>query len=82
MRAKRLVAKDSLHGMRSSGSSAFVFLGQCLKFLNYTNLENIRNLNECKKEKNMKKEYWKLILQVIISVLTALGTTVGITSCG
>lgn len=30
----------------------------------------------------MKKEYWKLILQVIISVLTALGTTVGITSCG
>lgn len=30
----------------------------------------------------MKKETWKTILQIAISVLTALATTLGITSCG
>ena len=29
----------------------------------------------------MKKETWKTILQITISVLTALATTLGITSC-
>lgn len=29
----------------------------------------------------MKKETWKTILQVIISVLTAVATTLGMTSC-
>ena len=29
----------------------------------------------------MKKEVWKTILQVIIAVLTAVGTTLGVTSC-
>ncbi|MCF2589895.1 smalltalk protein [Prevotellaceae bacterium LCP21S3_C11] len=29
----------------------------------------------------MKKETWKTILQIAISVLTALATTLGITSC-
>ncbi len=29
----------------------------------------------------MKKETWKLILQLIVSVLTAIGTTLGVTSC-
>lgn len=29
----------------------------------------------------MKKETWKTILQIIISVLTALATTLGVTSC-
>ncbi|WP_418868992.1 smalltalk protein [Segatella hominis] len=29
----------------------------------------------------MKKETWKTILQIAISILTALGTTLGITSC-
>ena len=29
----------------------------------------------------MKKETWKTILQIAISVLTALATTFGITSC-
>lgn len=29
----------------------------------------------------MKKEVWKTILQVIIAVLTAVDTTLGVTSC-
>lgn len=29
----------------------------------------------------MEKETWKTILQIAISVLTALATTLGITSC-
>nr|WP_297651829.1 smalltalk protein [uncultured Prevotella sp.] len=29
----------------------------------------------------MKKETWKTILQLIITVLTAVGTTLGLTSC-
>ena len=30
----------------------------------------------------MKKETWKTILQIAISILTAIATTLGITSCG
>ncbi len=29
----------------------------------------------------MSKETWKTLLQVIVSVLTALATTIGVTSC-
>ena len=29
----------------------------------------------------MKRETWKTLLQVIISVLTAVATTLGVTSC-
>ena len=29
----------------------------------------------------MSKETWKLILQVIVSVITAIATTLGISSC-
>ncbi len=29
----------------------------------------------------MKKETWKTILQIAISILTALATTLGVTSC-
>ncbi len=29
----------------------------------------------------MKKETWKTILQFVISFLTAIGTTLGVTSC-
>ena len=29
----------------------------------------------------MKKETWKTVLQILISILTALATTLGITSC-
>ncbi|MDO4981178.1 MAG: smalltalk protein [Prevotellaceae bacterium] len=28
-----------------------------------------------------KRESWKLIIQVVISVLTAIATTLGVTSC-
>ncbi|WP_177207119.1 smalltalk protein [Prevotella sp. KH2C16] len=29
----------------------------------------------------MKKETWKLLIQMLISVLTAIATTLGVTSC-
>ncbi len=29
----------------------------------------------------MKKETWKLVVQILMSVLTALGTSLGVTSC-
>ncbi len=29
----------------------------------------------------MKRETWKLLLQVLVSILTAVGTTLGVTSC-
>lgn len=29
----------------------------------------------------MKKETWKTLIQVIISILTAVATTLGVTSC-
>ena len=29
----------------------------------------------------MKKDTWKIVLQVAISILTAIATTLGITSC-
>ncbi len=29
----------------------------------------------------VKKETWKLVLQLIVSILTAIGTTLGVTSC-
>ncbi|MFW5626707.1 smalltalk protein [Segatella copri] len=31
--------------------------------------------------KKMKKETWKSILQIIVTVLTALCTSLGVTSC-
>ena len=29
----------------------------------------------------MKKETWKFILQTIVAILTAIATTLGVTSC-
>ena len=29
----------------------------------------------------MKKETWKMVIQLIVSILTAIATTLGITSC-
>ena len=29
----------------------------------------------------MKKDTWKMVLQIAISVLTAIATTLGVTSC-
>ncbi|MCR5130625.1 MAG: smalltalk protein [Prevotella sp.] len=28
-----------------------------------------------------KKEFWKYIIQTLIAILTAIGTTLGVTSC-
>lgn len=29
----------------------------------------------------MKKETWKQIIQILVTILTAIGTTLGVTSC-
>ena len=29
----------------------------------------------------MKKQTWKMVIQVLISILTAIATTVGVSSC-
>jgi hypothetical protein len=35
-----------------------------------------------KKMNAMKnKEFWKTLIQIVVTVLTALGTTLGVTSC-
>ena len=34
-----------------------------------------------KKMGKMKKETWKMVIQLIVSVLTAVATTLGVTSC-
>jgi hypothetical protein len=28
-----------------------------------------------------KKEFWKYVIQLLIAILTAIGTTMGVTSC-
>ena len=33
------------------------------------------------KFKIMKKETWKTVIQIIVSILTAIATTLGVTSC-
>lgn len=32
-------------------------------------------------ENNNKKNIWKLVIQTIITILTAIGTSLGVTSC-
>ena len=34
-----------------------------------------------RKFKVMKKETWKTLIQILVSILTAIGTTLGVTSC-
>ena len=34
-----------------------------------------------KKERVMKKENWKTVIHIIVSILTAIATTLGVTSC-
>ena len=29
----------------------------------------------------MKKETWKMVIQILVSILTAMGTALGTTSC-
>ena len=43
--------------------------------------EKQKNINVEQKSNTMKKETWKTILQIAISILTAIATTLGVTSC-
>ena len=38
------------------------------------------NKKKEKEERKMKKETWKIVIQMMISVLTAIATTLGMTS--
>ena len=44
----------------------------------------VPSINQKSSIKNliMKKEIWQKILQFVITVLTALATSIGVTSCG
>ena len=41
----------------------------------------LRNLNQLKKRNMDKKSIWKLVIQTLVTILTAIGTTLGVTSC-
>ena len=43
-------------------------------------LERVKIMKQ-KLNNNMKKETWKLIIQMIVAVLTAIATTLGVTAC-
>ena len=43
---------------------------------------SVVKIKQQKHDKTMKKEIWQKILQFVITVLTALATSIGVTSCG
>ena len=45
------------------------------------NLQNSTFKTPNSKTAMFKRESWKLIIQVVISILTAIATTLGVTSC-
>ena len=45
------------------------------------NLQNSTFKTPNLKTAMFKRESWKLIIQVVISILTAIATTLGVTSC-
>lgn len=47
-----------------------------------TNILNFQfSINQLKKENMDKKSIWKLVIQTLVTILTAIGTTLGVTSC-
>lgn len=45
-----------------------------------TNILNF-SINQLKKRNMDKKSIWKLVIQTLVTILTAIGTTLGVTSC-
>jgi hypothetical protein len=39
------------------------------------------SINQLKKRNMDKKSIWKLVIQTLVTILTAIGTTLGVTSC-
>ena len=48
--------------------------------INYK-LKRVKIMRQKLNKNNMKKETWKLIIQMIVAVLTAIATTLGVTAC-
>lgn len=47
-----------------------------------TNILNFQfSINQLKKRNMDKKSIWKLVIQTLVTILTAIGTTLGVTSC-
>lgn len=47
-----------------------------------TNILNSQfSINQLKKRNMDKKSIWKLVIQTLVTILTAIGTTLGVTSC-
>jgi len=53
-----------------------------LRHLRAIHQSEIINQKSSIKNLIMKKEIWQKILQFVITVLTALATSIGVTSCG
>lgn len=43
--------------------------------------EQTFSINQLKKRNMDKKSIWKLVIQTLVTILTAIGTTLGVTSC-
>ena len=55
---------------------------QKIKICSSVPLSKKENMFLCSYLKNMtKKDTWKMIIQTLISILTAIGTTLGMVSC-
>lgn len=53
---------------------------QSLQDMTYT-LEIVVYIKNTKLKLQKKKETWKTIIQLVVSILTAIATTLGVTSC-
>ena len=64
------------HNSRLKTHNSFVLCGENQKSEIKNQKSKIRN-----QKSEMKKELWSKILNIIITVLTAIATTFGVTSC-
>ena len=70
----------SKKGCTRQSSSELDFALVCT-FFAAVNQSSITLLTTKKTLKRMKKETWKQILQIVITILTARGTSLGVSSC-
>ena len=82
-----LLVGNGLNGERQSDSlpaTADTNLGLLLELTGVTDslgCEGLRTMEVTTLRQIMKRETWKWVLQTLISILTAIATTMGVTSC-
>lgn len=68
--------------MKRGGANSSLLIPNFSNFLNSrTGTRPAPANNFFNYKKTMKKETWKMIINMIISVLTAIATTLGLSSC-